>query len=95
MITRMGLGEGGEGEWKGGTLGRGRECRVGVLGEPGVGKNALVARFVRGKRHEYGHTVAYTVGMCVEAHEAACLLCSWSPSGRVFNVLQQPLRCCA
>ena len=49
MITRMGLGEGGEGEWKGGTLGRGRECRVGVLGEPGVGKNALIARFVRGE----------------------------------------------
>ena len=42
----MGLGGGGEG----GTLvGREGECRVAVLGEPGVGKNALVTRFVRGE----------------------------------------------
>ena len=42
----MGLGGGGEG----GTLvGRDGECRVAVLGEPGVGKNALVTRFVRGE----------------------------------------------
>jgi len=39
-----------EGGWKGGgSLGRDGECRVAVLGEPGVGKNALVARFVRGE----------------------------------------------
>ena len=50
---RMGCGLGGEGMeggWKGGgSLGRDGECRVAVLGEPGVGKNALVARFVRGE----------------------------------------------
>ena len=49
----MGCGRGGEGiegGWKGGgSLGRDGECRVAVLGEPGVGKNALVARFVRGE----------------------------------------------
>lgn len=42
----MGLGGGGEG---GSLVGREGECRVAVLGEPGVGKTALVARFVRGE----------------------------------------------
>ena len=42
----MGLGGGGEG---GSLMGREGECRVAVLGEPGVGKTALVARFVRGE----------------------------------------------
>ena len=56
----MGLGGGGEGQWKAEHQGREGECRVAVLGEPGVGKTALMTRFVRGEfplvRHQIWST---------------------------------------